>query len=179
MFEARTLDPGDVAIGDSIAVAGACLTVVAQAHYGFAADLSPETLARTTLGRARAGDGVNLEKSLRLSDRLGGHLVSGHIDGIGAVADVVREGEGGAERWRFVAPPELLRYIAEKGSIAVDGVSLTVNGVTADGFHVTLIPHTLGATTFGERKAGDPVNLEVDMVARYLERLAAFTVRTP
>ena len=172
MFEARPLDLSDVAIGDSIAVNGVCLTVVSEAHYGFAADLSPETLARTGFARARVGDAVNLEKSLRLSDRLGGHLVSGHVDGLGTVGAIARE--QGSERWRFRAPAPLMRYIAEKGSIAVDGVSLTVNGVEADEFHVTLIPHTLAATAFKERREGDLVNLEVDMVARYLERLASF-----
>ena len=172
MFEARTLDLGDVAVGDSIAVNGVCLTVVSEAHYGFAADLSPETLARTSFTRSRVGDGVNLEKSLRLSDRLGGHLVSGHVDGLGTVRAIARE--EGSQRWRIGAPKELLRYVAEKGSIAVDGVSLTVNGVDDEGFHVTLIPHTLAATTFRERREGDLVNLEVDMVARYVERLAAF-----
>ena len=172
MFEARTLDLSDVAIGDSIAVNGVCLTVAAEAHYGFAADLSAETLARTSFARARVGEAVNLEKSLRLADRLGGHLVSGHVDGLGTV--LARGSGEGAQVWRFRAPPELMRYVAEKGSIAVDGVSLTVNGVGDDGFHVTLIPHTLAATAFGGKRAGDLVNLEIDMVARYVERLVAF-----
>jgi riboflavin synthase len=168
---AGALGLGDVALGDSIAVAGVCLTVVERDAERFAADVSTETLACTTLGALAPGAGVNLEKALRLSDRLGGHLVSGHVDGIGTVADV--RDDGRAQRWVFCARRELLRYVAAKGSICVDGVSLTVNGVDADGFHVALIPHTVAATTFGERQVGDRVNLEVDLIARYVERLAA------
>jgi riboflavin synthase len=166
---ADALGLDDVGIGDSIAVSGVCLTVVARDQACFSADVSHETLARTTLGRRSVGEGVNLEKSLRLSDRLGGHLVSGHVDGAGEVLEI--EDQGGSQRWRFRMPRALARYVAEKGSIAIDGVSLTVNGVDDESFHVTLIPHTIAVTTFRERRRGDLVNLEVDLVARYLERL--------
>ena len=168
-IDAAGLDLGDVAIGDSIAVAGVCLTAVALDGLRFAADVSAETLKLTTLGTLAAGTAVNLEKALRLADRLGGHLVSGHVDGVGHVVSV--HDDGASQRWTFSVPPALSRYIAVKGSIAIDGTSLTVNEVAGDTFGVTLIPHTLGATTFGERRAGDAVNLEVDLVARYVERL--------
>jgi len=163
------LDMSDVAIGDSIAVAGVCLTAVALDGARFAADVSAETLKLTTLGTLVAGAAVNLEKSLRLADRLGGHLVTGHVDGVGRVLSV--HDDGASQRWTFAVPAALSRYIAVKGSIAIDGTSLTVNEVGGDTFGVTLIPHTLGATTFGGRRAGDAVNLEVDLVARYVERL--------
>lgn len=159
----------DVRIGDSISVSGVCLTVVEITADRFAADVSTETLARTSLGARRAGDAVNLEKSLRLSDRLGGHLVSGHVDGVGSVVSV--QPDARAQRWVFEVPPALSRYIAEKGSITIDGVSLTVNGVAGNTFDVALIPHTVAVTTFRERMVGDRVNLEVDLVARYVERL--------
>ena len=168
-LDAAGLGLEDVAIGDSIAVAGVCLTVVALDASGFAFDVSPETLSRTTLGTLAAGDPVNLEKSLRLADRLGGHLVAGHVDGVGKVVAV--HDDGAAQRWIFSAPQTLARYIAVKGSIAIDGTSLTVNDVDGNSFGITLIPHTLAVTTFGARKAGDAVNLEVDLVARYVERL--------
>ena len=168
-LDAAGLGLEDVAIGDSIAVAGVCLTVVALDASGFAFDVSPETLSRTTLGTLAAGDPVNLEKSLRLADRLGGHLVAGHVDGVGKVVAV--HDDGAAQRWIFSAPQTLARYIAVKGSIAIDGTSLTVNEVDGNSFGITLIPHTLAVTTFGARKAGDAVNLEVDLVARYVERL--------
>ena len=171
VIDAATLGLDDVAIGDSIAVAGACLTVVAIEGSRWTADVSAETLRLTTLGVLRAGDPVNLEKSLRLADRLGGHLVSGHVDGIGTVARI--DDDGASQRWSFTAPEGLLRYIAVKGSICVDGASLTVNSVGVDGFGVTLIPHTLAVTTFGNRRRGDAVNLEVDLVARYVERLGS------
>jgi riboflavin synthase len=169
VIDAGALDLSDVAIGDSIAVAGVCLTALDPAARTFAADVSAETLARTTLGLLAEGDGVNLEKSLRLADRLGGHLVSGHVDGLGRVASI--DDEGGAQRWTFALPRELARYVAVKGSIGVDGTSLTVNAVDDASFGVTLIPHTLAVTTFGARKTGDAVNIEVDMIARYAERL--------
>ncbi|WP_395684265.1 riboflavin synthase [Dokdonella sp.] len=171
VIDAGALDLADVALGDSIAVAGVCLTVVAIDGAHWTADISAETLARTTLGALRVGDGVNLEKALRLADRLGGHLVSGHVDGVGTVARI--DDDGASQRWTFRLPRELARYVAVKGSICVDGTSLTVNEAGDDGFGVTLIPHTLAATTFGARRAGDTVNIEVDLVARYLERLHA------
>ena len=170
-IDAAALGLDDVRIGDSIAVAGVCLTVVAIDGARFSADLSAETLARTTLGAHRIGDPVNLEKSLRLADRLGGHLVAGHVDGVGTIESV--QDDGAAQRWTFSAPAGLARYIAVKGSIAIDGTSLTVNEVDGKSFGVTLIPHTLAVTTFGARKPGDAVNLEADLVARYVERMMA------
>ncbi|HST46161.1 MAG TPA: riboflavin synthase [Luteimonas sp.] len=163
------LDP--LTLGESIAVNGVCLTVVAFDDAGFEADASNETLAVTTLGMLAEGSPVNLERALRAGDRLGGHLVSGHVDGIGTV-DRVHE-DGRAQRWRFKLPAGLARYVAQKGSICVDGVSLTVNVADHAGFEVALVPHTLAHTAFGTSRAGDRVNLEVDMVARYVERLAA------
>jgi len=160
----------DVQLGESIAVSGVCLTVVAFDQNSFAADVSNETLARTTLGALREGAPVNLERSLLPTTRLGGHLVSGHIDGLGRIGDI--RDDGRSQRWFFSAPKKLLRYIAEKGSIAVDGVSLTVNAVDDYGFEVNLVPHTVANTAFASAVAGASVNLEVDIVARYVERLA-------
>lgn len=170
VIEAGRLDLSDVAPGDSIAVAGVCLTVVAIDATHWVADVSAETLARTTLGELAVGARVNLEKALRLADRLGGHLVSGHVDGVGRIVSV--DDDGGSQRWTFSLPPALARYVAVKGSICVDGTSLTVNTVATDTFGVTLIPHTLAVTTFGARKVADAVNVEVDLMARYVERLA-------
>ena len=161
----------DVKPGDSIAVAGCCLTAVALQADGFAADVSNESLSLTTLGTLQPGAGVNLEKALRLADRLGGHLVSGHVDGVGKVLSITPDAR--SQRWLFEAPAPLARYIAAKGSITVDGTSLTVNEVDGARFGVNLIPHTIEHTTFAERHAGDAVNLEVDMMARYAERLLA------
>lgn len=160
------LDRHDVAIGDSVCVQGVCLTVTGLTPSGFTADVSAET-RRVTTGLERAGAMVNLEKALALGDRLGGHLVSGHIDGIGEVSSFAE----GVLRIR--APRELARYVARKGSICVDGVSLTVNRVDGDTFEVFLIPHTVAITTLGRLGPGSKVNLEVDLVARYLERLLA------
>src|SRR5262245_52239137 len=157
------LDLSDVAVGASIAVQGVCLTVTSLTGKGFTADVSAETL-RVTAGLDRAGE-VNLEKSLKLGAELGGHLVTGHVDGIGEVVSR----EGGVVRFR--APKELARYVARKGSICVDGVSLTVNRVEGETFEVNLIPHTLEVTTLGRLKNGTRVNLEVDLVARYVDRL--------
>jgi riboflavin synthase len=170
--EATTLGLDDVGLGDSICVSGVCLTVVAIDAGVLAFDVSTETLSRSSLGARVVGDAVNLEKSLRLADRLGGHLVSGHVDGVGAVVSIVDDAR--AQRWTFRAPTALMRYVASKGSIAVDGVSLTVNEVDGDTFGVALIPHTVAVTTFRERRVGDGVNLEVDPVARYVERLMQF-----
>ena len=158
-----------VAVGDSVAVSGVCLTAVAVEPAAFEADLSGETLARTTLGALAPGARVNLEKALTLSTPLGGHLVTGHVDGVATVA--AREAAGGAVRMAFAIPRALARYVARKGSVCVDGVSLTVNAVTEEGFEVALVPHTLAVTTLGALRPGAHVNLEVDIVARYLERL--------
>jgi riboflavin synthase len=160
----------DAAVGDSIAVSGCCLTVVDVDADGFVADLAPETLQRTTLGGLAAGDPVNLERPLRLTDRLGGHLVQGHVDGVGAVTGRAADGDGSC-RLTVSADPALLRHVVEKGSVTVDGVSLTVTGVDDDRFSVALIPHTLAVTTFGVRAPGDRVNVETDVVAKYIERL--------
>lgn len=162
---------GDVALGESIAVNGVCLTVIEFDASSFAVDASTETLALTTLGGLAIGAPVNLERAMLPTDRLGGHLVSGHVDGVGRVLDV--QPDARAQRWRFSAPTALSKYIATKGSICVDGVSLTVNAVDAAGFEVALIPHTVAHTAFAETQVGDAVNLEVDLVARYVERLLA------
>ncbi|OFZ99571.1 MAG: riboflavin synthase subunit alpha [Betaproteobacteria bacterium RIFCSPLOWO2_02_FULL_62_17] len=164
---ASRLGMDDIAVGDSIAVNGVCLTVVTRSAASFDADVSAETLACTT-GLDATGD-VNLEKSLRLSDRLGGHLVSGHVDGIAEVLKFERAGESMLLRVR--APEALTRYIAKKGSVALQGVSLTVNEVQDAEFEVNLIPHTVSVTTLRHLKAGSKVNLEVDMIARYVERM--------
>ena len=177
---AGTLPFDGVAPGESIAVNGVCLTVVAFDVQGFEADASNETLALTTLGALPIGRALNLERAMRPDARLGGHLVSGHVDGVGHVAAVAPDAR--AQRWRFAAPPALLRYIAQKGSICVDGVSLTVNAVDDAGFEVALVPHTVAHTAFGTTAVGDPVNLEVDLVARYVERLlsaGAVSAATP
>ena len=166
-----TLPFAEVAMGESIAVNGVCLTVVAFDDAHFEADASTETLSLTTLGALGEGHALNLERAMRPTDRLGGHMVSGHVDGVGRVASV--HDDARAQRWRFEAPPALLRYIAKKGSICVDGVSLTVNEVDDEGFEVALIPHTVANTAFVAIGVGDAVNLEVDLVARYVERLLA------
>ena len=166
-IDAGGLGLRDVKAGDSIAVNGACLTVVTRGKKGFSVDVSRETL-RCTAGLDREGE-VNLEKALRLSDRLDGHLVLGHVDGVGKVTKVERR--GGNRLLRVRAPRSLERYIARKGSIAVSGVSLTVNAVRGAEFDVNLIPHTLAVTTLKDLRAGDRVNLEVDPLARYAERL--------
>lgn len=164
-----TLPFDNVALGESIAVNGVCLTVVEFGADSFAADASSETLGVTTLGTLPAGPALNLERALQAGDRLGGHLVSGHVDGIGHVLRI--ESDARAQRWRFSAPAPLRRYIAQKGSICVDGVSLTVNAVDDAGFEVALIPHTIACTAFAQTGIGDAVNLEVDFIARYVERI--------
>ncbi|HYY17323.1 MAG TPA: riboflavin synthase [Streptosporangiaceae bacterium] len=164
----------DVANGDSIAVNGVCLTVTSSDGDTFTADVMRETLTRSSLGTAAPGTPVNLERSVRLADRLGGHLVQGHVDGVG---EVVSRSPG--EHWdvvRIAMPPGLDRYVVEKGSIAVDGISLTVTAVTGDWFEVSLIPETLKRTTLGHKQPGETVNLEVDVIAKYVEKLTAGTV---
>lgn len=168
-------DADTIAIGASIACAGTCLTVVAVARADdgrtiFDVDAGAETLKLTTVGAWRPGMRINLERALRIGDELGGHIVTGHVDGLGVI--VSRDDFEGMARFTIDAPPALARFIARKGSIALDGVSLTVNDVTDHRFSVLLIPHTLAATTFGAREPGDALNLEVDMMARYAARLA-------
>jgi len=160
----------DYATGESIAVNGVCLTAVEFCEDGFDADVSRETLSVTTLGALAAGSPVNLEPALALGQRLGGHLVSGHVDGLGTVTE--RRKDGRAWRFGFEVPAELSRYVARKGSIAIDGVSLTINEVSGNRFGVSIIPHTLDETIFRHYRVGTRVNVEVDMMARYLERLA-------
>jgi riboflavin synthase len=174
-------DPATIAIGASIACSGPCLTVVAvgprEGGCWFETDAAAETLARTTVGAWTVGSRINLERSLKLGDELGGHVVTGHIDGLAEIlaCETVTSGEepwGASARFDIRVPRRLARFIAEKGSVALDGTSLTVNGVEDDTFSVLIIPHTLAATTWGERKAGDRLNLEVDLMARYAARLA-------
>ncbi|MGZ8219309.1 riboflavin synthase [Methylomagnum sp.] len=169
-----TIDTGklpmaDVRLGDSIAVSGVCLTAVELGPRHFCADVSKETLSRTTLGDAKSGASVNLELALLPTTRLGGHLVSGHVDGVGQVVD--KHGDARSVRFTIEAPPALAKYIAEKGSICVNGVSLTVNEVNGARFGINIVPHTLKETTLGETETGRRVNLEVDILARYMERL--------
>ena len=164
--------PVDSPAGASVAVNGVCLTVVEHDGGRLAFDLSEETLARTALGALRRGAPVNLERPVTLATRLSGHLVQGHVDGVGTVVSVDRDDAGGAT-FRVLIPAELLRYVVEKGSIAVDGVSLTVATVHGDGVSVALIPHTLAVTTLGTAGPGEPVHLEVDVIAKYVERLTS------
>lgn len=170
-LEIRTgsLDLGDVQLGDSIACNGVCLTATRLTGEGFWADVSQESLANTTIAEWKSGDGLNLEKALMATSRLGGHLVSGHVDGVGEVLE--RYSDARSERFVISAPAELAKYIARKGSITVDGTSLTVNEVDGAKFELNIVPHTLQHTIMGEYQPGRRVNLEVDLVARYLERL--------
>jgi len=174
-FATGSLPMHDVQLGESIAVSGVCLTVVEFDASSFSADVSNETLTRTTLGSLNPGAPVNLERSLLPTTRLGGHLVSGHVDGLGRVGEI--RDDGRSQRWFFSAPKKLLRYIAEKGSIAVDGVSLTINTVGRSGaattFSVGLIPHTLAVTKLGDKPVGALVNLEADLIAKHVEQLMA------
>ena len=173
-IEVNGLPMHDVELGESIAVSGVCLTVVAfDANY-FAADVSNETLSRTTLGNLVLGDKVNLERALQASSRIGGHWVSGHVDGVASVESISDDAR--SQRWRFAADKSLLRYIAEKGSVAVNGVSLTVNQADFEGFEVNLVPHTVEHTNFSVLAKNSPVNIEVDLMARYVERLMQFKV---
>ena len=155
-------------IGDSIAVNGACLTAVEISSRRFVADVSPETLDRTTFGKAKIGEKVNLERALRLSDRLDGHLVSGHIDGMGTLDQ--KKPSGNALIVVIKVPESLSRFMIQKGSVAVDGISLTINQCTAGNFEVSIIPHTAGLTTIGFKAVGTPVNIETDMIGKYVER---------
>ena len=168
-IDVGTLPFERVEMGESISVNGVCLTVVGFDTAHFEADASNETLGLTTLGALPLGRALNLERAMRPDDRLGGHLVSGHVDGIGQVLQVSDDAR--AQRWTIAAPKLLLRYIAQKGSICVDGVSLTVNAVDDAAFEVALVPHTIAHTAFARTNVGDAVNLEVDLVARYVERL--------
>jgi riboflavin synthase len=163
------LDIADMQLGESVATSGVCLTVVEKSNRSYVADVSVETLSCTTIGDWSVGQQVNLERALRLADRLGGHLVSGHVDGIGEILE--RRSTARAEQFVVRAPQSLSKYLAFKGSVAVDGISLTLNAVSKDGFELTIVPHTLAETTMTNYKPGTKVNLEVDLVARYLERL--------
>lgn len=169
-FEIATgWNTGEIAIGASVACSGPCFTVTEKGAGWFAFTASGETLSLTTLGGWQVGRRVNLERSLRLGDELGGHLVSGHVDGVARIAD--RREEGDSVRFTVSAPSDLMRFIARKGSVSLDGVALTVNEVGQDTFGVNVIPHTQEATTFGTARVGDAVNMEIDMLARYVARL--------
>ena len=170
-FEIETaFDTASIALGASIACSGPCLTVVETGPGWFAVQASAETLACTTIGAWKPGTRINLERALRLGDELGGHIVSGHVDGIARIASIRPEGD--SIRFLFAAPPELMPFVAPKGSVCLDGVSLTVNEVEGDRFGVNIIPHTQAETTFADRREGDPVNMEIDMLARYVARLS-------
>jgi riboflavin synthase len=169
VFDTGVVTLDDVPTGGSIAVNGICLTATSRDGASFAADVSRETLSLTTLGRWRVGTRVNVEKALLVGQALGGHYVTGHVDGVGEV--VSRYDDARSVRMTFRVPPELARYVARKGSICIDGVSLTVNGVDGECFDVNLVPHTLEVTTLGALESGSPVNLEVDIIARYVERM--------
>jgi riboflavin synthase len=168
---ATRFDTTRLAIGASIACSGACLTVIAVEDGAFTVQASAETLARTTIGLWREDTPVNLEQSLRIGDELGGHLVSGHVDGLARIVE--RQPEAESVRFTFEAPAELMRFIAPKGSVALDGVSLTVNEVWGNRFGVNIIPHTLACTSFADARPGQEMNLEIDMIARYVARLLA------
>ncbi len=161
-------DPASLSVGASVACSGACLTVVEVLDGGFAVDVSGETLSRTTLGAWDVGTRVNLERSLRMGDELGGHIVTGHVDGVAEIVDLTAE--GGSWRFTIAVPADLAHHIAAKGSVALDGVSLTVNDVAENRFGVNIIPHTFEVTTFGQCRVGDRMNLEIDILARYVAR---------
>ena len=168
-FRVRKIDPRGIVTGESISVSGACLTVTSVEGDTFTIDASRETLSRTSLRKLRAGQAVNLERSLRAGDRMGGHIVSGHVDGVGKVK--LKKKRGGSVEFTFTAPESVLKYIVEKGSVAVDGVSLTVNSVKSGEFTVNIIPYTLAETTFGSLRTGSPVNIECDIIGKYVEKL--------
>ena len=159
----------ELGIGDSVSISGACLTATAVSNGTFSVTAISETLSRTTLGRLGTGDEVNVEPALQAGDSVGGHFVQGHVDGVGRVRSLEPEGDGA--RLVVDAPPDILRYCVEKGSIALHGVALTIAALGEDGFEVALVPHTLAATTLGSLRPGDPVNLEVDVLAKYVEKL--------
>jgi riboflavin synthase len=173
---ATTFDPGSIMLGASIACSGACLTVIAkggrEGEGWFSVEASAETMSKTTLGSWVVGSRVNLERSLKVGEEIGGHIVSGHVDGVGDVASVTPEGD--SIRFEIRAPKQLAKFIAAKGSIALDGTSLTVNEVDGNTFGVNIIPHTAKVTTWGAIKPGDKLNIEIDMLARYLARLKEF-----
>jgi riboflavin synthase len=173
----RLASAGGIGLGDSVAVDGCCLTATRVDEHSFDADLSAETIARTAFGRLEPGAKVNLERSLPAGGRMGGHVVQGHVDGVGEVVEVRVDGETRIVTFRV--PAEHLPYLAEKGSVAVDGTSLTVNGLTRDGFHVTLVPFTLEHTTLGALKPAHRVNIETDVMAKYVVRALSFTRESP
>jgi riboflavin synthase len=160
---------GDLKIGDSVSVSGTCLTVVAKGERDFSVEVSPETLSVTTLGHLAAGAPVNLERAMKLNERIGGHLVAGHVDGVGTIRS--RHQEGNAVVFSIEASPDILRYCVAKGSITVDGISLTINEVSPHGLSVAIIPHTAKVTTLGLKQVNDTVNLESDLIGKYVERL--------
>jgi riboflavin synthase len=168
-FRVKKIGAGEIAKGESIAVNGACLTVTSVEGDTFTVDASRETLSRTSLGKLKAGSIVNLERSLRAGDRMGGHIVSGHVDGVGKVKS--KKKRGGSVEFRFTAPGRIMKYVIEKGSVAIDGVSLTVNSVEGGEFTVNIIPYTLAETTFGTLRTGSTVNIECDMIGKYVEKL--------
>ncbi len=167
-FEVNRIDLKQVGLGDSISVNGTCLTVTSLGKNTFTVDASHETMARTNLGKLKKGSRVNLERALKVGDKLGGHIVNGHVDGVGKVKS--RKKQGGSAEFRFSIPPELSKYIVEKGSVAVDGVSLTVNTVEGNEFGVNIIPYTLEETIFGDLKTGSAVNIECDIIGKYVEK---------
>lgn len=175
-FDIDTIyDPAGIALGASIACSGVCLTVIEKGtdagQHWFAVEASPETLSLTTLAKWTEGTAINLERAMKVGDEFGGHIVSGHVDGMGEILSAKPVGDRwGSTEFTFRAPAKLMSYIAAKGSITLNGVSLTVNKVTGESFAVNIIPHTLKATTFGQAQAGDPVNIEIDMLARYVAR---------
>ncbi len=166
-----TLPTGEIAIGDSVAVNGACLTVTGRSGQSLTFDVSPESLSRTTTGTLGSGKPVNLERALRLGDRLGGHIVSGHVDCVGQLSR--SDTRSGNHQLQFTLPPDQSRYLVEKGSVTIDGISLTVNMVSRESFTVNIIPHTFGTTTLKQLKIGDRVNIETDIIGKYVERLTA------
>jgi len=169
LFIETGAEPFEVGEGDSVAVDGVCLTATSVSGAGFSVDVSRESLDRSTLGAAKAGGKVNLERALRLGDRLGGHLVTGHVDAVGRISET--RPESGFTRITIAAPPEVINLTVEKGSIAVDGISLTVNAVSADSFQLTIIPETIERTTLAAKRPGDQVNLETDLIGKYVAKL--------